>query len=92
MDFLLNEEQEMLKKAARDFLERECPESLIREIEAPQELVPQIQTFIRSERDTKKHLQKFICLLKGSLYANSPSGKFVIRYAHSLQIEYRSRL
>jgi alkylation response protein AidB-like acyl-CoA dehydrogenase len=34
MDFLLNEEQEMLRKAARDFLERECPESLIREIEA----------------------------------------------------------
>ena len=33
MDFALNEEQEMLRKMARDFLEQECPESLIREVE-----------------------------------------------------------
>ncbi len=31
MDFSLNEEQEMLKTMARDFLETECPESVIRE-------------------------------------------------------------
>lgn len=33
MDFSLTEEQEMLKKTARDFLVKECPESLVREIE-----------------------------------------------------------
>ncbi len=33
MDFTLNEQQEMLKKAARLFLERESPESFIREME-----------------------------------------------------------
>jgi alkylation response protein AidB-like acyl-CoA dehydrogenase len=33
MDFALNEEQEMLKKMARDFLENECPKTLIREME-----------------------------------------------------------
>lgn len=33
MDFSLSEEQEMLKKVARDFLEKECPESLVREME-----------------------------------------------------------
>ena len=33
MDFSLNEKQEKLKKAARDFLEKECTESLIREME-----------------------------------------------------------
>jgi len=33
MDFSLNEEQEMLKTMARDFLEKECPESFVREIE-----------------------------------------------------------
>ena len=31
MDFSLNEEQEMVKTMARDFLETECPESVIRE-------------------------------------------------------------
>ena len=33
MDFSLSEEQEMLKTMARDFLEKECPESLVREVE-----------------------------------------------------------
>ena len=33
MDFSLNEEQEMLKRAARDFLGTECPESLVRDME-----------------------------------------------------------
>jgi len=33
MDFSLSEEQEMLKTMARDFLETECPESVIRETE-----------------------------------------------------------
>ncbi len=33
MDFSLNEEQVMLKTMARDFLEKECPESFIREVE-----------------------------------------------------------
>jgi len=33
MDFSLTEEQEMLRKMARDFLESECPESLVREVE-----------------------------------------------------------
>ncbi|MEE8471365.1 MAG: acyl-CoA dehydrogenase family protein [Dehalococcoidia bacterium] len=33
MDFALNEEQEMMKKMARDFLENECPKSLVREME-----------------------------------------------------------
>jgi len=34
MDFTLSEEQEMLKTMARDFLEKECPESVVREAEA----------------------------------------------------------
>ncbi|MBL7209047.1 MAG: acyl-CoA/acyl-ACP dehydrogenase [Dehalococcoidia bacterium] len=33
MDFSMSEEQEMLKKQARDFLEAECPESVVREVE-----------------------------------------------------------
>ncbi len=33
MDYSLSEEQEMLKTAARDFLEKECPISLVREME-----------------------------------------------------------
>jgi alkylation response protein AidB-like acyl-CoA dehydrogenase len=33
MNFELSEEQQMLKKAARDFLEKECPESVVREAE-----------------------------------------------------------
>jgi len=33
MDFSLTEEQEMLKTMARDFLEKECPVSLVREME-----------------------------------------------------------
>ena len=33
MDFGLSEEQEMLRATARDFLERECPPSLVREME-----------------------------------------------------------
>ncbi len=32
MDFSLSEEQEMLKTAARDFLSKECPKSLVREM------------------------------------------------------------
>lgn len=32
MDFGFTEEQEMLKKAARDFLEKECPMSMVREM------------------------------------------------------------
>ena len=32
MDFDLNEQQEMLRTAARDFLERECPKSLVKEM------------------------------------------------------------
>ena len=33
MDFSMSEEQEMLKTMARDFLEAECPESLVRQME-----------------------------------------------------------
>jgi alkylation response protein AidB-like acyl-CoA dehydrogenase len=32
MDFSLSEEQEMLKSSARDFLEKECPKALVREM------------------------------------------------------------
>ena len=34
MDFSLSEEQEMLRKSARDFLSTECPKSLVRKTEA----------------------------------------------------------
>ncbi len=34
MDFSLSEEQEMLRKSARDFLSAECPKSVVREMEA----------------------------------------------------------
>ena len=34
MDFTLSEEQEMLRKSARDFLGTECPKSVVKEIEA----------------------------------------------------------
>ena len=33
MDFALSEEQEMLRKSARDFLSAECPKSLVRKVE-----------------------------------------------------------
>lgn len=33
MDFALGEEQEMMRKMARDFLEKECPKTLVREME-----------------------------------------------------------
>ncbi len=32
MDLGLDEQQELLKNFARDFLERECPESLVRDM------------------------------------------------------------
>jgi len=34
MDFALSEEQEMLRKSARDFLEQKCPKTLVREMES----------------------------------------------------------
>jgi alkylation response protein AidB-like acyl-CoA dehydrogenase len=34
MDFALSEEQDMLRKSARDFLNTECPKSVVKEIEA----------------------------------------------------------
>jgi 3-oxocholest-4-en-26-oyl-CoA dehydrogenase beta subunit len=34
MDFALSEEQEMLRKVARDFLETECPKSVVKKIES----------------------------------------------------------
>ncbi len=37
MDFSLSEEQQMLKTMARDFLEKECPETFVREIEEDEE-------------------------------------------------------
>ena len=33
MDFSLSEEQQMLKTSARDFLQTECPEKLVRDLE-----------------------------------------------------------
>lgn len=33
MDFALNEEQEMLRKSAREFLTAECPKSMVRQLE-----------------------------------------------------------
>ena len=32
MDFNLTEQQELLKKSARDFLAKECPTSLVKEL------------------------------------------------------------
>ena len=32
MDFSLNQQEEMLKKSARDFLSAECPSDLVREM------------------------------------------------------------
>ena len=40
MDFGLSEEQEMLKAMARDFLEKECPVSLVREMEEDEKGYP----------------------------------------------------
>jgi alkylation response protein AidB-like acyl-CoA dehydrogenase len=37
MDFSLSEEQEMLRKSARDFLNAECSKSVVREIEASEQ-------------------------------------------------------
>ena len=37
MDFSLSEEQELLRKSARDFLAAECPKSLVKEMEASEE-------------------------------------------------------
>ncbi len=33
MDFSLTEQQEILRRSAREFLEAECPTSLVREVE-----------------------------------------------------------
>jgi len=40
MDFAFTEEQEGLKTAARDFLEKECPTSLVRQMEADEKGYP----------------------------------------------------
>ena len=37
MNLGLNEEQQMLKKSARDFLSKECPKKLVRELDASDE-------------------------------------------------------
>lgn len=40
MDFNLSEEQEMLRKSARDFLDDKCPKSLVREMEVDEKGYP----------------------------------------------------
>ena len=40
MDFSLSEEQEMLKKVARDFLTDKCPKKLVREMEKDEKGYP----------------------------------------------------
>lgn len=40
MDFTLSEEQEMLRKTARDFLEEKCPKTLVAEMEADERGYP----------------------------------------------------
>jgi len=40
MDFTLTEEQEMLRKAARDFLEEKCPTTLVREMDTDEKGYP----------------------------------------------------
>ena len=40
MNFTLTEEQEMLKKTARDFLATECPKTLVREMETDEKGYP----------------------------------------------------
>jgi alkylation response protein AidB-like acyl-CoA dehydrogenase len=40
MDFNLSEEQEMLRKSARDFLEDKCPKALVREMETDEKGYP----------------------------------------------------
>jgi alkylation response protein AidB-like acyl-CoA dehydrogenase len=40
MDFNLSEEQEMLRKSARDFLEDKCPKTLVREMETDEKGYP----------------------------------------------------
>jgi len=40
MDLLLTEEEELIKKNARDFLEMECPPDLARAMEADARRVP----------------------------------------------------
>ena len=42
MDFSMSEEQEMLRKMARDFLEKECPESFVREMEEDDGYSPEL--------------------------------------------------
>jgi alkylation response protein AidB-like acyl-CoA dehydrogenase len=41
MDFALNEEQEMLRNSARDFLTKECPKTLIRQMETDDKGFPE---------------------------------------------------
>ncbi|MBC8477715.1 MAG: acyl-CoA/acyl-ACP dehydrogenase, partial [Dehalococcoidia bacterium] len=40
MDFTLSEEQEMLRKTARDFLEEKCPKTLVRDMESDEKGYP----------------------------------------------------
>ena len=37
MEFELNEEQRILQKTARDFLKKECPKELVRELDDSQD-------------------------------------------------------
>ena len=37
MDFDLNEEQRILKKSVRDFLVKECPKDMVRQLEESEE-------------------------------------------------------
>ncbi|MBU2541907.1 MAG: hypothetical protein KJ593_08420 [Candidatus Omnitrophica bacterium] len=47
----------------------------------------QTHVFINKQRDSRKHMQKFNCLLKGAFYACGTDCFYLIRYAHSLEVE-----
>ena len=46
--------------------------------------------YLLKERKTKQHRQRFLCRIKGSVYAVSNNRLYLIYFAHSLRINLRA--
>jgi len=81
---ITNESKDFISTTQRKYV------YLIKPVEDHRESL-QTQVFVRNEKDSSRHIQKFNCLIKGGFYASNAENLFLIRYAHSLNILLESQ-
>lgn len=59
---------------------------MIKEVKDNQTSRPLPNIYVFKERNTKEKKEKFLCRIKGSLYALSKDKLFLVLFAHSLKI------